>query len=103
MTLWLDGQTGSTGLNKAECFDSVTVTCAGLPTPLRFESVDVPAQNQVSLVLSGPPGGSITILVSSNLVNWATLTNLVNATGTLEFTDTSTTNVPQRFYRATSP
>ena len=29
MTLWLDGQTGSTGLNKAECFDSVTVTCVG--------------------------------------------------------------------------
>jgi hypothetical protein len=28
MTLWLDGQTGSTGLNKAECFDAVAVTCA---------------------------------------------------------------------------
>ena len=27
MTLWLDGQTGGTGLNKAECFDAVTVTC----------------------------------------------------------------------------
>ncbi len=27
MTLWLDGQTGSTGLNKAECFDAITVTC----------------------------------------------------------------------------
>jgi hypothetical protein len=28
MTLWLDGQTGSTGQNKAECFDAITVTCA---------------------------------------------------------------------------
>jgi hypothetical protein len=27
MTLWLDGQTGGTGLNKAECFDAITVTC----------------------------------------------------------------------------
>lgn len=26
MTIWLDGQTGGTGLNKAACFDSVTVT-----------------------------------------------------------------------------
>jgi hypothetical protein len=28
MTIWLDGQTGGTGLNKAECFDAITVTCA---------------------------------------------------------------------------
>ena len=28
MTLWLDGQTGGTGQNKAECFDCITVTCA---------------------------------------------------------------------------
>ncbi len=28
MTLWLDGQTGGTGQNKAECFDGITVTCA---------------------------------------------------------------------------
>ncbi len=27
MTLWLDGQTTGTGLNKAECFDAITVTC----------------------------------------------------------------------------
>lgn len=27
MTLWLDGHTGGTGLNKAACFDAVTVTC----------------------------------------------------------------------------
>jgi hypothetical protein len=28
MTLWLDGQTGGTGLNKAECLDVIAVTCA---------------------------------------------------------------------------
>ena len=32
MTIWLDGQTGSTGLNKAACFDAVSVTCLSLPT-----------------------------------------------------------------------
>ena len=33
MTLWLDGQTGGTAQNKAECFDSVTVTCLGPTAP----------------------------------------------------------------------
>ncbi|MEI8044140.1 MAG: carbohydrate binding domain-containing protein, partial [Verrucomicrobiota bacterium] len=33
MTLWLDGQTGGTGENNAECFDSITVTCEGAPVP----------------------------------------------------------------------
>jgi len=28
MTLWLDGHTGGTGLNKAACFDAVTVDYA---------------------------------------------------------------------------
>ena len=31
MTLWLDGQTGGSGQNKAECFDAVVVTCGSLP------------------------------------------------------------------------
>jgi hypothetical protein len=33
MTLWLDGQTGGTGQNKAECFDSITITCAAAALP----------------------------------------------------------------------
>ncbi len=32
MTIWLDGHTGGTGLNKAACFDSVTVTCCSSPS-----------------------------------------------------------------------
>jgi autotransporter-associated beta strand protein len=103
MTLWLDGQTGSTGLNKAECFDSVTVTCLGAPLPFRFDSVNWQSPNQVQLSLTGIPGSSVTIQSSSNLVNWVTLTNLTNVSGTFEFTDTPPPGVPQRFYRATSP
>ena len=103
MTIWLDGQTGGSGVNKAECFDSVTVTCLSIPTPLRIESVNFPEPSRVGLVLSGPVGSNITILRSSNLVNWITLTNLANPTGTLPFTDTTVTNLPRQFYRATSP
>ncbi len=103
MTLWLDGQTGSTGLNKAQCFDAVTVTCLGAPPPLRFESADLVAPNQVRLILSGEPGGTVTVRQSSNLVNWVVLTNLVNTNGILQFTDPTASAAGQRFYRASSP
>jgi hypothetical protein len=106
MTIWLDGQTTGTGQNKAECFDSVTVTCTGAAIPLRFDSVNFPAPNQVGLTLSGPPGDNVTIHCSSNLMNWVTLTNLANPTGTLQFMDIpqgGTASILRRFYRATSP
>jgi hypothetical protein len=103
MTIWLDGQTSGSAQNKAECFDSVTVTCLSAPSPLYFQSAEVLPQQQVRLVLNGEPGGSVTIQRSSNLSNWVALTNLINTNGILEFTDGSATNTPQRFYRATSP
>ena len=105
MTVWLDGHTGGgTGVFKAECFDSVAVNCvAGLLSPLCFTSVALLPQNQVRLVLSGLPGSSVTVKQSSDLVNWAWLTNLVNTNGTVQFTDTSASDAPQRFYRASSP
>jgi len=103
MTIWLDGQTGGTGQFKAECFDSIAVTCTTMPGPLRFESATCLPGNQVRLVLSGEPGTTVTIRHSTDLVSWLSLTNLLNTTGTLEFTDAPATNAPQRFYRATQP
>ena len=43
------------------------------------------------------------IQVSSNLTNWATLTNFVGTNTTLNFRDPAATNSSQRFYRATIP
>jgi hypothetical protein len=111
MTLWLDGQTGSTGQNKAECFDGITVTCTGgqgqgiviLPTPLQFTSVAMLPDNQVQLVLVGELGASVTIYRSGDLMTWTSLTNVINTGGTLEFTDSLSADEPQRFYRATTP
>ncbi len=37
---------------------------------------------------------------STNLVNWTTLTNVANPTGTFQFTDPNATNFALRFYRA---
>lgn len=103
MTIWLDGQTTSIGQNKAECFDLVTVTCVAAPAPLYFQSVGMLPQNRVRLVLSGQPGGNVTLQRSSNLVNWLSLTNVVNTNGTLQFTDAPAANALRLFYRATSP
>ena len=103
MTLWLDGQTGGTGQNKAECFDAITVTCLAAPPPLRFEAANLLSPNQLQLVMSGEPGGSVTVRRSSNFLNWVVVTNLLNTNGILQFTDPSADNSGRRFYRATSP
>ena len=103
MTLWLDGETTVTAQFKAVCFDAVTVTCQATPMPLRFASVNwLPAQ-QPQLELTGTAGSGVTVLRSSNLVDWLNLTNLVLTNGTAQFIDTTTPDAAQRFYRATSP
>ncbi len=102
MTLWLDGETTVANQYKAACFDVVTVSCPYVP-PFRFESVAAPLPNQVSLVLSNAPYPAVTIQQSSDLVNWAVLTNLVPTNGTVRFTDTSASNAVRRYYNATSP
>jgi len=103
ITLWLDGQTGGTGLNKAECFDMVTVTCVSPAPPLRFQSATLVSPNQVRLVVSGPPGVAVTIRRSSDFVTWQAVTNIANSTGTVQFTDTTNPEAPSRLYRATMP
>lgn len=87
--------------------DTVRVTtrecCANAPAPLRFESVQRLAPDQVQLTLSGPAGAPVTILRSEDLSNWTALGTVTNLTGTVQFTDTSAGAASQRFYRATSP
>lgn len=51
------------------------------------------------VVLQGLAGSVQQLQVSSNLVQWTTLTTLTNATGYLEFTDTDPNAGPIRFYR----
>ncbi len=105
MTIWLDGQTAGSGQNKAQCFDSVLVACQAVAVPLRFESVGVTGQGHADLVLSGAPGADVTVLQSSNLVQWSSLTNLTlsNPGGTGQIIDQGAPNAPHRFYRATTP
>jgi hypothetical protein len=43
------------------------------------------------------------IQVSTNMLNWTTLTNFVGTNTTLNFRDPAATNSPRRFYRAVIP
>ncbi len=58
MTIWLDGHTAGTDLNKAACFDSVTVTgCSPLVTP--------PSITQHPVTQSVCPGGTAVFSVTA--------------------------------------
>jgi hypothetical protein len=52
------------------------------------------------VTLTGAAGDRYEIQSSSNLVSWTPLLILTNATGTVQFTDPSATNLTHRFYQA---
>ncbi|MFO1497507.1 MAG: hypothetical protein U1G07_03760 [Verrucomicrobiota bacterium] len=57
------------------------------------------SDGSVRLAINSPPGAVFQLEVSTDLATWSPLTNLVSATGLLEFIDLGTTNT-HRFYRA---
>jgi hypothetical protein len=56
--------------------------------------------NGMQVKLQGETGRTYTIETSTDLVHWVAWTNQVATDGTIHVTDTETTNVPMRFYRA---
>ena len=67
---------------------------------LGFASAPSLVSNGFSFNLQLSPGLNGTIEVSTDLVNWATLTNFVGTNSIINFRDSSATNYSQRFYRA---
>jgi len=61
------------------------------------------ATNGLNFSLQVSHGINGTIQVSSNLVNWLTLTNFVGTNSPLNFRDSAATNFSRRFYRAVAP
>ena len=51
------------------------------------------------LTLSGDAGATYRIEASDDLLHWTTLTDLVNRTGSMSFSDTEAAHHPKRFYR----
>lgn len=77
-----------------------------LPPPSQPSALSVPAyssQGVPTFQLTGQAGYTYIIEASTDLVNWADIATLVNTNGTVTFSDPSSTNYPQRFYRAVAP
>ncbi len=56
--------------------------------------------NLIQFSVTGEAGRFYAVEASTNLVDWVTITNLVNATGTASFVDPAQGTHPVRFYRA---
>lgn len=63
-------------------------------------SANPKSNNGMNFSLQAPPELNGIIQVSTDLVNWQTLTNFVGSSSIINFCDTTCTNYHQRFYRA---
>jgi hypothetical protein len=59
-------------------------------------------EGSARLMLTGETAAAYRLDFSEDLSLWSELTTLTNAFGATEFTDTTATNRPHRFYRAVS-
>jgi hypothetical protein len=93
------GQYSVTITNVAGSVSSSPALLTVLPAaPSHIDSILVLPDGTVQLTGSGD-AGSYTIEASTNLTDWHQLLTVVNTNGTFLWVD-STTNAPQRFYRA---
>jgi hypothetical protein len=81
-------------------WDGELVYTLNAPTPLRFTSVAYLGNGNVQLELTGT--GNFTLQASIDFVQWDPLTNGV-ISGTVQFTDTGSSGLGRRFYRAIAP
>jgi len=81
---------------------SVTSSIAALTVVMRpnFARPTRLPDGSVRFSLSATPALTYRLDASTNLADWATLTNLANPSGTIQFIDLAATNFSQRFYRA---
>ncbi len=90
--------------NSSGSVTSAVATLTLTPSvPLQFTSIAALPDGKVSLGLTGDPGFSLQLQTSTNLLDWAALTNLLNPTGTLSFTNEPAAGVPYQFFRALYP
>ena len=74
-----------------------------VPAPPTVTSASVPTNGVVNLTASGATNLLYLIEGSTNLVNWAKLGVVANASGSIQFTDTHATSYAKRFYRVSIP
>jgi uncharacterized repeat protein (TIGR03803 family) len=69
-------------------------------TRFAFTSIRQLLDKTFYLSLSGPANTACHVEVSTDLLHWTPLTNILNTAGAVQFIDASAANFPQRFYRA---
>ena len=82
---------------------AATSTAAALsllpPQPVQFQSFGVQADQRFQLVLSGEPGRTYQLFISSNLVDWVLSASVINTNTVFGFLDGPATNAA-RYFRA---
>jgi hypothetical protein len=76
---------------------TLTVTPPGQPS-LLSNSLNV--NRQMQFTLAGDSGVTFSIETSTDLRTWTVLTNMLNLTGNIQFTDPNPADGLARFYRA---
>ncbi len=77
------------------------VQSGSTPNSFAFQSLTMGSQGEISLCLTGGPTGVWELQISPDLLGWAKLADLTNATGRVDFVSPATgTN---HFYRAVKP
>jgi len=90
--------------NNSGSVTSAVATLTLTPSiPLQFTSITALPEGKVSLGVTGDPGFNVLLQTSTNLLDWSALTNLLNPTGTLSFTNAPAAEVPYQFFRALYP
>jgi hypothetical protein len=90
--------------NNSGSVTSAVATLTLTPSfPLQFTSIAALPDGKVSLGVTGDPGFNVLLQASTNLLDWSALTNLLNPTGTLSFTNEPAAEVPYQFFRALYP
>ena len=85
--------------------NSIPVTQTGVP--LVLGNPQILGNGSLQFNFTSGPSANFTVLSSTNLslplAQWTAVQVFTNASGTIQFTDPSATNNPQRFYRVSSP
>jgi hypothetical protein len=101
LTLWLDGRTISGTSGKVGCFDSVTVTCLGLPARPVLEA----SRQGGNLIFRWPTNGNYSLIAATNLGSGASWSAVTPAPTVANGTNIVTTLISgqSRFYRLRNP
>lgn len=71
--------------------------------PMTLDSPAVQAGGSFQFQVNAQAGAALAVEVSTNLLDWLSLTNLVPTTSLVPFVDEAATNYPRRFYRTVQP